>query len=127
MPPLSKHVAPTERGADLIGDPVAANVQIFRGAMVALDADGNAIPAVPTAAVMRGVAMAGADNTDGAAGAINCESKRGHFLVPQTGLDRTNIGDDVFVVDDNTVGAAGTLVAGKLVDIVPGGAVVAIS
>ena len=37
-------------------------------------------------------------------------------------LDRTDIGASVYVVDDNTVGATGTLIAGKLLDIEPAGA-----
>ena len=50
------------------------------------------------------------------------EIKRGVFQFAQTGLDRTKIGTAVFVVDDNTVGAAGTLIAGKLLDIETAGA-----
>jgi hypothetical protein len=104
------------------GDPVAAGARIFRGAMVALDANGNAIPATSAAPLMRGVAMAGADNTDGSDGDMTVETRQSVFLVAQAGLDRTNIGEDVFVVDDATVGAAGTLVAGKLVDVSAAGA-----
>lgn len=108
-------------------DPVAASVQIFSGAMVALNAAGDAIPAIPAGTVMRGVALAEADNTTGAAGDATVESERGPFLVASDGsLDRTDIGSDVYVVDDNTVGAAGTLVAGKCLDVTPYGVVVEI-
>lgn len=46
-------------------NPVAAAAHIRAGTMVALDASGNAIPAAPAAPVMRGIAMAAADNTSG--------------------------------------------------------------
>ncbi len=108
-------------------DPVAASVRIFSGGMVALNAAGDAIPAIPTGTVMRGVALAEADNTTGAAGDATVEIERGPFLVASNGsIDRTHIGTDVYVVDDNTVGAAGTLVAGKCLDVTPYGVVVEI-
>ncbi|APE43650.1 hypothetical protein BOO69_09655 [Sulfitobacter alexandrii] len=109
-------------GGKQLSDPVAADTKIFLGAMVGLDAAGNAVPAAPATPVMRGVASAEADNTDGAAGAIAASTKRGTFLFNQTGLDRTDIGSDVYVADDNTVAATGTLVAGKLIQIEAAGA-----
>tara|TARA_R110002074_G_scaffold60226_2_gene146077 strand:- start:872 stop:1264 length:393 start_codon:yes stop_codon:yes gene_type:complete len=104
-------------------DPVAAAVRIFKGAMVALDASGNAIPAAPTAAAMRGCALDdGADNSTGAAGAASVKTNKGVFLFNQTGLDRTDIETEVSVLDDNTVGGAGALKAGILKDITSEGA-----
>lgn len=41
-------------------------------------------------------------------------------------INRTHIGQDVYVVDDNTVGAAGALVAGKCLDVAPTGVTVEI-
>lgn len=108
-------------------DPVAASTRIFAGAMVALNAAGNAIPAIPTATRMRGVALAEADNSTGAIGAASVDIERGPFLVAQNGtLNRTHIGGNVFVLDDNTVAATGTLVAGKCLDITPEGVIVEI-
>lgn len=108
-------------------DPVAADTRIFNGAMVALNAAGAAIPAIPLGAVMRGVALDEADNTDGAAGDMAVPIERGPFLVANDGsLDRTHIGTDVYVVDDNTVGDAGTLIAGKCLDVLAEGVVVEI-
>ena len=114
-------------GGKTFVDPVAAATKLFEGGMVGLDGAGNAVKAAPAVPVMRGVAVATVDNTDGVAGALSVDVKRGAFLFNQTGLDRTDIGSNVFVVDDNTVGAAGTLIAGKLLDIVPAGAWVEIS
>ena len=108
-------------------DPIAAATQVYKGAMAGLDAAGNIVPAAPATPVMRGVVTEGVDNSGGIAGALNVSTKKGVFRFNQTGLDRTNIGEDVFVVDDNTVGAAGTLVAGRLEQIDAAGAWVKIA
>lgn len=122
---IAKELAPSGRP---FVDPVAANTKIFRGSMVALDGAGNAIPASPTAAAMRGCAVdAGADNTGGPAGAKTVTARKGIFLFNQTGLDRTDIETEVSVVDDNTVGGTGTLKAGILKDVTSEGAWVEIS
>ncbi|MGB0912011.1 MAG: hypothetical protein ACPGSW_00400 [Phaeobacter italicus] len=128
MPALTKSMPRTRAGNGLLfRDPVAAATTIYGGALVALDASGNAIPAIPAAPVMRGVALYGADNALGAAGDETVSIERGPFLIANDGsLDRTDIGTSVYVVDDNTVGAAGTLVAGKCLDIVAEGVVVEI-
>ncbi len=108
-------------------DPVATSTLIYAGAMVALNAAGNAIPAIPTAARMRGVALAEADNSSGAIGDENVIIERGSFLVDNNGtVNRTHVGGNVYVVDDNTVGAAGTLIAGKCLDVTAQGVVVEI-
>ena len=108
-------------------DPVGAAARIFNGAMVALGDDGFAIPATPAATTMRGVALGEADNRLGAAGDAFVDVERGPFLVANDGsINRTHIGQDVYVVDDNTVGAAGTLVAGKCLDLAPTGVTVEI-
>lgn len=109
-------------------NPVAAGANIRGGALVALDAAGNAIPAAPASPVMRGIAMAPADNTGGGAGDIDALTSRGCWIVKNDGsIDRTHIGGDVFVIDDETVGAAGTLVAGKCLDVLAGGVAVEIA
>ena len=129
MADLTKARATTElaSGGKSFVDPVAAATALFKGGMVGLDGSGNAVKAAPAVATMRGVAVATADNSTGVAGAISVEVQRGVFLFNQTGLDRTDIGSNVFVVDDNTVGDSGTLIAGKLLDIEPAGAWVEIS
>lgn len=108
--------------AALFVDPVAAATTIYAGAMAALDASGDAVPAAPASAKMRGVARAKADNASGNAGDKSVTLAKGTFLFAQTGLDRSNIESDVFVVDDQTVGATGTLIAGKLVALDAAGA-----
>lgn len=128
MTALAKNTPRTRVGqGERFSDPVAANAVIHSGSLVALDAAGDATPATPTGTVMRGVALSEADNETGDAGDTSVLTERGPFVVANDGsLDRTHICSDVFVVDDNTVGATGTLVAGKLLDVLPAGVVVEI-
>lgn len=128
MTALAKNAPRTRVGlGQRFADPVAADTRVFSGAMVALDASGNAIPAIPLGTIMRGVALEEADNTDGSAGALSVPIERGPFLLANDGsIDRTHIGTGVYVVDDNTVGDTGTLVAGKCLDVTDFGVVVEI-
>ncbi|TRD18340.1 hypothetical protein [Palleronia caenipelagi] len=115
-------------GAEQFLDPVAAGAVILTGALVALDAAGNAVPADPAQPKMRGVALGGADNTGGAAGDLEVPIRRGTWLLKNDGsLTRTAIGSPAFIVDDETVGAAGTLVAGTCLDVRPEGVTVALA
>lgn len=112
-------------------DPVAATMRIFAGSMVALNATGFAVKAVTTATRIRGVALAEADNSTGAAGDISVDIERGAFLLRNdttNAVTRAHIGTNVYVVDDNTVGssATSTIVAGKCLDVTPEGVVVEI-
>ena len=119
MAPLTKNrmtpqYAPGER---TMVDPVAAAANIFEGAMVALDAAGNAGPATSASAKMRGVAEYAANNSSGVAGVASVGTKNGAFKFHQTGLTRADLETDVHVIDDQTVGGAGPCVAGKLVQL----------
>lgn len=110
-------------------DPVAAATRIFSGSLVALNATGFAIKAIPTATRIRGVALAEADNSEGAAGDGFVDIERGPFLFRNdttNAVTRVHIGATVYVVDDNTVGssATGTIAAGKCLDVTPEGVVV---
>ena len=112
-------------------DPVAADTRIFSGSMVALNASGNAIRAITTATRVRGVALAEADNTDGAIGDVSVEIERGPLLFrndTEDAVTRAHIGTTVYVVDDNTVSssATDTIAAGKCLDVTPEGVVVEI-
>lgn len=122
MPMEVSHPAAT------FSNPVAASTAIRRGALVALDAEGNVILAAPDSPAIRGVALRAADNTGGPAGAITVETRRGCFILKNNGsLTRAHIGQPAYVVDDETVGATGTLVAGKCLDILTGGVAVDIT
>lgn len=128
MTALLKNTPRTRVGEGMrFADPVAAATRIFSGAMVALNAAGNAIPAIPAATRMRGVASSEADNSTGAIGEAFVQTERGAFLVANNGtVLRTHIGASIYVLDDNTVAATGTLVAGKCLDVTPEGVVVEI-
>ncbi|WP_411836709.1 hypothetical protein [Paracoccus sp. ME4] len=132
MAALTKNSGRTRVGdGRRFADPLAADVRIFTGALVALNAQGLALPAAPNAARIRGVALHEADNTDGAAGDATVETERGAFLFANDGnVTRAHIGGNVVVVDDNTVapppGSGTPLVAGKCLDVTPAGVVVEI-
>ena len=118
----------------IYSDPMAANVTIYKGAIVVLDAAGNATRGTAaTGLIARGVARERAVN-GATAGATRIESEAGTFLFANSAaadlITRAEIGDDCFIVDDQTVaktnGGATRSVAGKVVDVVPGGVFVAI-
>src|SRR5688572_29036788 len=89
--------------------PIRANVKIFKGALVAIDSSGNAMPAgLLVGGTVRcvGVASATCDNTGGAAGAMKVEVTVGVFKFVNHGADlvtNASVGTDCFVVDDQTV------------------------
>lgn len=96
------------RDAVFFRDPVAATARIHAGALVVLDASGNAMSAsVGGGLVVRGVAQEAVDNTAGAAGDKWVTTRRGLFnFKNSTGTDeitRADIGKPAYVVDDETV------------------------
>ncbi len=117
---------PERATGDLFSDPVKAASLIHGGALVVLDASGWAVKAsTATGLVVRGVAMAPADNTDGANGAIAVESRRGVFRFANSAsgdaITRAEIGDTAYIVDDQTVaktdGSGTRSAAGTIVDL----------
>lgn len=76
---------------------------IYKGALVAVDATGYAVPAVGTAVRVVGVAYETIVNA-GASGALSVRVWRtGTFQFNASGMAVTNIGAKVYVTDDNTV------------------------
>ena len=105
----------------LLAVPVAATTKIYKGAMVAIDAAGNLVPASDTAALRSGlVAYEKVDNSAGAAGAVKCRCyRKGVFLFNATAITLAMVGDMMYVVDDQTFDdSKGTngIMAGRLVD-----------
>lgn len=106
-------------------DPMAAAVVAFAGALIVLDAAGNAKPGVTeTGLTARGVAMATVDNSAGAAGDLNVDTEKGCFRFANDGtdtIDRTHIGETAYIVDDQTVastdGTGTRSAAGEIVDV----------
>jgi hypothetical protein len=106
--------------------PVAASVNIYAGALVALTSAGYATKG-QTATGLKGVgvAQAPADNTAGADGAIGVKVRRGCFRFANStaadALGVADVGNDCYMVDDQTVAktsASNTRsVAGKVRDV----------
>lgn len=93
----------------LIPAQVVADDCIYGGALVAVNAAGYALPGSDTAGlIFHGVADARADNTGGAAGDIDVVVRRkGVFLFAMgTAITIANVGDTVYLVDDQTVDLA---------------------
>lgn len=105
---LSKDRDTSRRESVNFSDPVAAGAVLFAGAMYALDAAGNAVPASAIATQRtRGVVQAQVNNAAGLAGALNVSGRRGLFpFKNSTAADliaRADIGNNCYVVDDETV------------------------
>lgn len=111
---------------DIQEHPVLASTNIFAGALVVLNAAGFAIPgATATGLIAVGRAEAGADNSNGANSAINAKVRSGVFRFENSAaadeITRAEIGDDCYIVDDQTVaktdGGSTRSVAGKVVQV----------
>lgn len=111
------------RNAEDVNDPVAAGQKIYQGAIVMLDAAGNAIKgAVATGLTPRGVAQASVDNSAGIAGDETIAARKGCFRFKNdASVARADIGGTAYVVDDETVAktdGTGTRSAlGEIIDV----------
>jgi hypothetical protein len=114
------------RDGESFSRPVKANAKIFAGALVCLDATGFAVPgAASTTLKADGRAQATVDNTGGVDGALRVEVRPGRFRFANSAagdaIAAADIGNDCFVVDDQTVaktnGGNTRSVAGKIVDV----------
>ena len=104
--------------------PVAASTHIYQGTIVCLNLSGYLVPASadPSLTVV-GVAQEEADNSAGAAGALECPVERGAFYLTNSSstaaVSEADIGRIVYAADDLTVSrinVAGTYPAcGKVV------------
>ncbi|HZP45350.1 MAG TPA: hypothetical protein VFB15_06860 [Candidatus Binataceae bacterium] len=94
--------------------PVEANTTIYLGSIVALDANGNAVPASSQAGlkivgradqVLNGIPGQDAVNNPGAAGAISIVVRRGVFMygVNDNSIGAAQVGLPAYAVDDNSV------------------------
>jgi hypothetical protein len=102
--------------------PVKASTTIYAGTLVAVDANGHALPASDAAGLkVVGVADAKADNSAGAAAAINVKVRRGVFRLAAASITLAMVGTIMYVVDDQTFDdAVGTngVKAGRLVEFI---------
>lgn len=106
MPALTADRNTERKDGVLVPTPVIQNDCIYGGSLVAINAAGYALPGSDTAGlIFHGIADARADNSTGANGAINVIARRrGLFLFAlATPITIANVGDNVFLVDDQTV------------------------
>jgi hypothetical protein len=102
-----------ERSGDIISLPVAANVNLFAGQLIAITAGGQATFAADTAGLkVIGRAEFDALNGAGVAGELNINAKRGVFKYANAGAggftSASQVGAWAYVHDDQTVAASGT-------------------
>lgn len=123
--PLTADRNTPRREGDLENHPIKAATKIYAGALVCLDASGWAVPgATATTLIAVGRAEAQVDNT-GANGDKSIEVRRGLFRFKNSAsgdlIARAEIGDNCYVVDDETVaktnGSSTRSVAGKIRDV----------
>lgn len=93
---------------DVQEHPVLAATVIYAGSIACLNAAGWAVPgAVATTLIAAGRAEARADNSAGANGAIRVKIRPGTFRFDNSAaadeITQAEIGDDCFIVDDQTV------------------------
>ena len=123
MTALTADRATPERGSDDFSYPVAAAKTLYAGSLCVLDASGNCEPGTTaTGKVAAGRCDKLADNSSGAAAAINAQIRAGTFRWENSSGDpvtKANIGDTVYIEDDQTVcaTATGKSAAGVMVDI----------
>lgn len=96
----------TRTADELFGQPVAANAVIYIGAMLNTSTTGYAKPASDTAGEKYlGVSEEPVDNTGGSNGSLTVQGRRsGVFAQKTSGMTQANVGDDAYVVDDESVG-----------------------
>jgi hypothetical protein len=106
---------------------VAADTVIYGGSLYARNLAGNAVPASDTAGLLvRGVAQAQADNTDGSAGDVRVMGVVGVYEFDNDGTNpiaADDIGRVCYVKDDHTVqdeGGGSKVVAGIVEALSPG-------
>lgn len=91
--------------------PVAASTVIYKGALVALNSSGYAIPAAAAASTQfAGISVEKVDNSAGSAGDLSVKVvRKGMFLLPITGsITQANQGDVVYADSDALLGILGT-------------------
>ena len=90
--------------------PVYRAVKIYGGALVSVNATGYLVPGSDTAGqIFHGIARERKDNTLGSDGDLTCRVLRRGLVkcILNTAITQANVGDNVFLVDDQTVDLAG--------------------
>jgi len=93
----------------LIPFPVAALTTIYAGALPAVNAAGYLVPGADTSGlIFQGISREHVDNSLGGNGDLSCLLHRRGLvkMTLGTAITQANVGDDVFLVDDQTVDVA---------------------
>jgi hypothetical protein len=124
MPPATEPFDAPQKDGEFVLLPLAADTRIFAGTLVAINGDGNALPAADTAGLkVMGRAEQTIDNRDGLAGDLTVLVRRGVFAYANSAgdpVDANDIGKPAYVEDDITVceaGADNMVPAGLVVDL----------
>ena len=126
MTALSADRNTREAAGQIYSGPVAAAVKCYAGAMLVRDAAGNIKPGVTaTGLVAAGRCEKYVDNTTGAAADVDATYRPGIFRWANSAaadaITKAEIGDDCYIVDDQTVaktdGTGTRSVVGKVVDV----------
>jgi hypothetical protein len=103
-----KEVSYKEAGLDAYA--MADNVHLFKGSLICVNSSGYAVDGATTAGnICVGVAYENVDNTltGHTAGGKNIRVQSGKtFQLGAAGMSQAAVGQDVFLVDDQTVGLA---------------------
>jgi len=123
MTALTKSVARDGENYKLPNYKIAADVKIYRGAMVMTNADGLLVPCgVLAGSVFAGVSRTENDMTGEVAGSAEAQVEAiDAFEVDIAAAVQADIGKKVYALDDNSVGLTlvpDTVVAGKIVEII---------
>ena len=117
MTALTKGRNTISRVGRLYSIPVTSGKVIFQGSLVCLGALGNAVPGANSPGLKaRGRAEEFADNSTGADVFVNVLEGE-YFWENDGSIDRTHIGSQAKIIDDQTVGAAGASDAGVITDV----------
>ena len=114
-----------ERNADEFTFDMAAATTIFAGSLVALDASGNLVKGTTAVGLIAAGRAQESKTNSGAAGAEKLRVKKGAFRWANSAaadlITKAEIGDDCYIVDDQTVAktsASSTRSrAGRVVDV----------
>jgi len=121
MTALSADKEAYRKAGNIVSYPVKASQTIYKGALVAVDSTGYALPAADTSGhVLVGVAVEKADNSSGSSGDIDVRVyKTGTFEVAKASAAQTDVGDLMYVLDDQTVASSSTnsVKAGYVVEV----------
>ena len=114
------------RVGDRFEFPVAASTKIYKGSLVCINSSGYAVPgSASTTFKSVGMAEETADNSSGAAAAINVKVRRGVFRFGNSAstdlIALADINASCYVVDDQTVaktnGSSSRSVAGTILSV----------